>query len=447
MSPRRYSSRHARSVALLSIASLSIAATIVGSAALAAPSPKVFRADVDGVPDPIPAGSTATIHITLFNDSTQLLGSSDIVAPAGYVIPGQTIAIVPPKTATVVGSTVQLRNLAISPGSSLSIEFTAVAPCQGNGAWTVDARKAADHTSGPFVLDATGSDLVTDTTGICRLGFTTQPANAELGASSATESEAITGAPYDPSGPAVAVEVLDGANQRIATSTAQIALSLGGGTAGAVLRLGGSTDVSAAAVQGVATFPGLTVDLTGFDYTLSATSSGINPAASAPFSVVQFGQVCSGETCSSPMATNPSDTGSGGVLATNVPPGLELAIAFAGDDPCAGTGYVPVMPDTFTVLALENGQPSAGVVLEVTLVLFNDTVLASGRRLPELKVCFATDVPGKTFVDSTGAQVTQGLLPNCIGGNTLNCVVSRAKDRATGDVTIVFRVLDGRGKT
>lgn len=446
MSASRESSRRLKTVALLSIASLSIAATIVASAALAAPAPKVFRVDVDGAPDPIPAGSTATIHLTLTNDSTQLLGSSDVHAPAGYVVPSQTIAITPPKSATVVEGTVQLRNLTIAPGASLSIEFTAVAPCAGNGPWVVDAKKSADHTSGPFVLNESGSDLATDTTGTCHLGFTTQPANAELGASSATESEPITGTPYDPSGPAVAVEVLDGANQRITTSTASVTLALGGGTAGAILRLGGSTDVSAAAIDGVATFPGLTVDLVGLGYTATASSSGIDPAVSGPFNVVEFGQLCSGETCDSPIATNDSNTASASVHATDVPPGVELAIAFAGDDPCVGTGYVPVLPDTFTVLALDGGEPSAGVVLEITMVLFDDTVVASGRRLPEFKVCFATDVPGKTFIDNTGAVVTQGLLPNCTGGNTLNCVASRVKDRSTGDVTIVFRVLDGRGK-
>jgi hypothetical protein len=446
MSARPRFTRHLKTVALLSVAALSAAVTIVGSAALAAPAPKVFHADIDGATDPIPAGSTTTVHITLFNDSNQLLGSSDVVAPAGYVLPTQTIAIPPPKSATVVGSTVQLRNLAIAPGTSLSIDVIAVAPCQSNGPWTADARKAADHSSGDFVLNAAASDLVTDTTGTCHLGFTTQPASAELGASSATESEPITGAPYDPTGPSVAVEVLDGSNQRITTSTATIALALGGGTAGAILRLGGSTDVSVAAVQGVAAFPGLTVDEVGIGYTLTASASGIDAATSGPFNVMQFGEVCTGETCDIPTATNPSNTGSGDVLATDVPPGMALGIAFTGDDPCAGTGYAPVLPDAFTVLALDDGEPAEGVILEITLRVFNATVVASGRRLPEFKVCFATDIPGKTFVDSSGAVVSQGLLPNCIGGNTLNCVVSRTKERATGDVIVVFRVLDGKGR-
>lgn len=448
MSARRDSSLRPKTIALLSIASLLIGVTIVGSAALAVPA-KPFRADFDGVPDPIPAGSTSAISLTISNISIGTLGSSDVFAPAGYLIPAQTISLPSAGTATVIGSgTIALRSLALAPTSSLTFQFTVVAPCTGNGPWSLDAKRTADH-SGPvgFALDAAGSDLVTDTSGVCHLGFVTTPANSELGSDTATESEPITGAPYDPSGPAVAVEVLDGAGGRITTSAAPIALTLGGGTAGAVLRLNGSTDVTASAVQGLATFSALSVDRVGFGYTMTASSSGLDPAVSGPFNVMQFGQVCTGESCDSPTATNDSNTGSGSVHATDVPPGVELAIAFAGDDPCTGTGYVPVMPDTFTVLALDGGEPSAGVVLEITLVLFNETVVASGRRLPEFKVCFATDVPGKTFVDNTGAQVTQGLLPNCIGGNTLNCVVSRNKDHATGNVTIVFRVLDGRGKT
>jgi hypothetical protein len=102
------------------------------------------------------------------------------------------------------------------------------------------------------------------------------------------------------------------------------------------------------------------------------------------------------------------------------------------------------MPDTITVLALDGGEPATGVTLEITLVIFKST--AAGRPLSGFKVCFATDIPGKTFTDINGATVTQGLLPTCGVADSLNCVVSKTKDRS-GNVTIVFRVLDGRGKT
>jgi hypothetical protein len=126
-----------------------------------------------------------------------------------------------------------------------------------------------------------------------------------------------------------------------------------------------------------------------------------------------------------------------------VTPGTELAIAFTGDDPCSGTGYTPVTPDTFTVLALTDGQPSENVVLQVTIGI--ERAQLGGRRVPQLEVCYAPDVEGKTFIDKTGNPVTQGLLPNCQRADQLNCVVSKTKDRS-GNVTIVFVVIDGRGK-
>jgi len=437
-----------RPIALLSIAALLIGFAIVEASAFAAPM-KPFRADFDSVPDPIPAGAPATITLTISNVSNGTISSSDVFAPNGYALPAQTITL-PAGTATVVGgTTIEIRNVSIGPASSLAIAFTAVTPCTGNGPWSLDAKRTGDH-SGPvgFALDATGSDLVTDLTGRCHLGFITGPANAELGSNTATQSEPISGAPYDPSGPSVAVEALDGADQRITTSTAPITLTLGGGTGGAVLRLNGSTDVTVPAVQGLASFSQLTVDLVGFGYTITASSDGLDPAASGPFNVVQFGQVCTGATCDSPTATNGSNTAAGNAQATNVSPGDELAIAFAGDDPCAGTGYVPVSPDTFTVLVLdENGQPSEDAVIMITLVVSKEQVKTFlDRGAAHFQVCYATDVEGKTFTDSSGAQVSQGLLPACKGAIVSNCVISKRKDRA-GNVTVVFTVLDGRGKT
>jgi hypothetical protein len=67
------------------------------------------------------------------------------------------------------------------------------------------------------------------------------------------------------------------------------------------------------------------------------------------------------------------------------------------------------------------------------------------RGASHFQVCFATDVAGKTFRDRSGDEVTQGLLPDCRSWNATDCVLKRKKDRA-GNVTVIFRVLDGRGK-
>jgi hypothetical protein len=444
VSTRPDSPRRRSLIAVLTIAALVAAMALVETAS-AAPSAKPFRADVDGAVEPVAVGSTSSIRLTISNDSSTLtIGSSDLVAPAGYVLPEQVISV-PQGTATVVGNQIQLRSILIKPLTSFVVTFTAIVPCEGDGSWSVDAKRSLDHSGiKDFILDVAGSDLLVSPVGRCHLAFSTPPASAEFGSSTATQSEPITGTAYDPSGPSVAVEVLDGAGQRITTSGAPIALTLGGGTAGAGLALNGSSNVTSAAVQGLATFSVLTIDRAGFDYTLTASSAGLDPAVSGPFNIALVGQICTGGTCDSPATSNGSNTETGAVHATDVPPNLELAMAWTGDDPCAGTGYVPVMPDTITVLALDGGEPATGVTLEITLVIFKQTL--AGRKLANLKVCFATDVPGKTFIDTNGAQVTQGLLPACSITNSLNCVVSKTKDQA-GNVTIVFRVLDGRGKT
>ncbi len=92
--PTRPDSLRRRSlIAVLTVAALIAAMALVQSAA-AAPSPRPFRADVDGVSEPVAAGSTASLRLTLSNDSSTLtIGSSDVVAPAGYVLPEQVIKL------------------------------------------------------------------------------------------------------------------------------------------------------------------------------------------------------------------------------------------------------------------------------------------------------------------------------------------------------------------
>ncbi|MGH6693370.1 MAG: beta strand repeat-containing protein, partial [Gammaproteobacteria bacterium] len=100
-----------------------------------------------------------------------------------------------------------------------------------------------------------------------RLAFTAQPSTAAAGA-------AIS--------PAVQVTVQDSLGNTVTSSNAGITLAItsGTGTAGATL-LGGS----ATAVNGVATFPSLSIDKSGTGYTLTATSAGLQSAESAGFDI------------------------------------------------------------------------------------------------------------------------------------------------------------------
>lgn len=99
------------------------------------------------------------------------------------------------------------------------------------------------------------------------LAFGVQPSNAAPGAT-------IT--------PAVTVQVLDASNSVVTSSTATIALAFGNNPSGATL--GGTTSV--AAVNGVAMFGNLSVNLAGMGYTLATSSSGLTGATSQPFNIV-----------------------------------------------------------------------------------------------------------------------------------------------------------------
>lgn len=99
-----------------------------------------------------------------------------------------------------------------------------------------------------------------------QLAFTVEPAAASAGASIA---------------PAVRVEVRDASGSRVTGATHSIVLALatnpGGGT------LAGTT--TASAVDGVATFADLSIDVAAAGYSLSATTAGLTAATSASFTV------------------------------------------------------------------------------------------------------------------------------------------------------------------
>ena len=83
--------------------------------------------------------------------------------------------------------------------------------------------------------------------------------------------------------PAVTVRVVDAANNLVGSSSAEVTLAIGTNPGGGTLS-GGLLVQSA--VNGVATFPGLSIDKIGTGYTLRASSLGLTPdAISTPFNV------------------------------------------------------------------------------------------------------------------------------------------------------------------
>ncbi len=131
-----------------------------------------------------------------------------------------------------------------------------------------------DSVGAGYALSATASGLTggTSTTfnitpgPATKLGFVIQPSNTSFGST-------IT--------PAPAVAVQDAQGNTVPSSSASILLEItsGSGTAGATL----SGTTTQGASSGVATFPGLGIDLDGSGYSLTATSAGLTGTVSAPF--------------------------------------------------------------------------------------------------------------------------------------------------------------------
>ena len=135
-----------------------------------------------------------------------------------------------------------------------------------------------DKTGTGYTLVASGTGLATATsTGFAvtpaaatRLVFTVQPASTVAGT-------AIT--------PAVQVTAQDNLGNTVTTFTGTVTIAIGNNPGGGTL----SGTVSRAAVAGVASFPGLSVDKAGAGYTLGASATGTAAAASAAFNITPAG--------------------------------------------------------------------------------------------------------------------------------------------------------------
>jgi prepilin-type N-terminal cleavage/methylation domain-containing protein len=100
------------------------------------------------------------------------------------------------------------------------------------------------------------------------LAFTTQPSGATGGTAFSTQPR---------------VTIQDTSGQTVTGSNASITIAITSGTGTSGATLAGTTTISA--VNGVATFSDLSINLIGTGYTLTATGSGLVSATSSPFNV------------------------------------------------------------------------------------------------------------------------------------------------------------------
>ncbi|MBF5041990.1 hypothetical protein FGE12_06260 [Aggregicoccus sp. 17bor-14] len=181
------------------------------------------------------------------------------------------------------------------------------------------------------LTDATSSTFDVAVAAASRLAFAVEPPE------SATAAE--------PLAPSVQVRIEDAFGNAVADATANITLALSGGDSSAVLS--GTRSVSA--VAGVATFPGLSVDLAQSGYRLEATSAGLTAATSRAFTIVP------GSAARLAFRVQPTGATAGATLAD-----VEVAVLDAHGN---------TVPDSSTsvALALAPSAPVSGLLTELTV--------------------------------------------------------------------------------
>ncbi len=196
--------------------------TNTGAGVVIAPSVTVQVQDLGGN-----LVATATNPITLNFDAN----------PGGGTLNGT-------KTVNAIGGVATFNDLTVNQtgtGYTLAASAPGLAPATSN---------TFNITAGPAV----------------KLGFVVQPSNPGAG---------------QPMTPPVQVAVQDQFGNTVPTATTSITVAFGNNPTGATLA--GTKTVNA--VAGVATFPGLSVNLTGVGYTLVTTGGGFTSATSAAFNI------------------------------------------------------------------------------------------------------------------------------------------------------------------
>ena len=363
-----------------------------------AQSGKIVNVDIAG--DAV-AGSTSTFTVTFSNPAgaQQQVGSANVTPPFTLVSPAGR------------NGTVELRNMDLQAGESLSVDITVSIPCSysGDGAWSVLAKQSNQFNGPPGNNVAVIGDLVTPVSGGCGLAWGTLPAPAEVGA-------AITGTPYDPSGPAPTVLVVDASGQPLPGASVPITVSLAPGSGFGPL----SGTTTRTTSGGVAAFTGLSIGSPG-QYSLQASAPGFATVFTPVFSVDTEGVQCIEDvTCTGTAAIGRSSFTLTGVPNANPDAGiLRLSVGAGLALDCEGYQELTASAVVFDVTG---GREKTGVLN----IDKKDMQAVPNNGASFLQVCFASPHPfatrtGTAVVDGSfdwngdgvPEPVYEGLLPDC----------------------------------
>ena len=270
---------------------LIIAAAVMGLVPLAGPAlaaPAIVVADLN--PDTgLPPGQTSNFSFSISPDSRNL-SSFTLTPPSGYAL--VSVDPVATGTSSIQGGAVVVTGLSTSPSQTTTVTLSAKTSCvTGSHAWGVVAKDSQNRN---YSLSS-GSDVSSDVTGSCHLGFVSQPNNTIEGALITVGDRQV-----DPS--KVQVELLDDASNRVTHFPVGVTFVLGSDPSDGQATLSVTPEVTA---SGLATFDTeLEIDTANVaqfsDYTLeprSSTHPSITGAASNGFDIWESGSVCAAGSC------------------------------------------------------------------------------------------------------------------------------------------------------
>jgi hypothetical protein len=283
------------------------------------------------------SGANPAFQVTITDDSTSgtNLAWANIAVPTGIGVSIDTThspqsASYTTYASTSTSSTLQLRNLGLTPGTSKTVTFfvkSTSASCT-DGNWTTQARSSSNGSGVVFTNPPSKSGGLTSLVAVnCALSFETNPAPA-------LKNTKITGSAYNTSGTPVTVAT---PNLPVSLSGGSVSLGIKSGSfdnAGDSFSGTGAPGTIVPFAGGSAAFGSLQASGTGGPFTLTASAAGFADAVSSPaFAITKTGESCA-STCA-PIGTA-DDSGNPLIQITT-----SAGFGFVGSSPSA----VPLDPN------------------------------------------------------------------------------------------------------
>jgi hypothetical protein len=219
------------------------------------------------------------------------------------------------------------------------------------------------------------------------------------------------------------------------TYTGNVTLGFGTNAGSASFVVGGSpaSTITVPAVNGVADFSPIIVNATGFNYTLTATASGLTAATSNTFNVVAAATTCpSGKTCT--VTTTSPSTGFTASIAAGSGSGSAVITATFGGN------VAPIHPCTGATAGILTFSGNRQKTITLTIPIKQGSLFfCYGQPTPFLDIFWH-----KTTYFSTVNHEYEGILPVCFKNFTGPCVKSITFTKTTEKVVILSNAADPR---